>query len=336
MARGAVPEMGSRMSVSWLKTNTFHHSEFSDLPRLVAAKEAQGLSISVCFPTLNEQATIGEEIRIIRSELMDRYHLVDELAVIDSGSEDRTREVALAAGADVYLAGEHLHHLGPMPGKGDNLWKSLYLLKGDLIVWVDADIKNIHPKFVYGLVGPLIFNPELQFVKAYYERPLHRPGEDDDYGGGRVTEILVRPLFSAFFPDLAQLYQPCSGECAGRREILEALPFAAGYGIETGMLIDIHARRGQEVIAQVNLDKRVHRNQSTTALGKMGFEIIHAFLARLETMDRARFQGALSREYQRLSCGPAIYELADARVQLNERPPMFTIPEYRELRGMAG
>jgi len=320
------------MTRCWLEKNNFHHLEFADIPALIREKESQGLRISVAFPTMNEEATIGAEVRAIKSELVDRHPLVDEIAIVDGGSSDRTREAAAEAGADIHVSGECLTHLGEMPGKGENLWKSLYLLKGDIIVWLDADIKNIHPKFVYGLVGPLLFNPEIQFVKAYYERPLHRPGEEEEFGGGRVTEILVRPLFSAFFPELAQLYQPCSGECAGRRELLESLPFVTGYGIETGMLIDINSRHGHDVIAQVNLDKRIHRNQSTTALGKMGFEIIHAFLSRLETLDRASFSDTLYSEYYKLTCGPSVYKVEDIPAQLNERPPMRTIPEYRQIR----
>lgn len=319
---------------SWPGRNNFHHSLFADIPRLLSEKEAQGLVISVAFPACNEETTIGEEISVIKRELMDRYPLVDEIAVIDGGSCDATAEVARAAGADVYLAGECLPHLPELRGKGENLWKSLFLLKGDIIVWLDADIKNMHPKFVYGLVGPLLCFPEIQFTKAYYERPLIRPGEEEEFGGGRVTEILVRPLFSAFFPELAKLYQPCSGECAGRRSLLESLPFAAGYGIETGMLIDISSRLGHDVIAQVNLDKRIHRNQSTTALGKMGFEILHAFLSRLESLDRARFQQTLGSDYYKLNCAPSVYKLEDTPVQLQERPPMLTIPEYRKRRGL--
>jgi len=322
------------MAGSWLEKNTFHHSRFMDVPKLVRAKESQGLVISVCFPALNEAATIGKAVGAIKRELMDRHRLVDEIVVIDSGSTDGTCEVAEQAGAEVHHARECLSHLGDRPGKGENLWKSLYLLKGDLIVWLDADIKNIHPKFVYGLVGPLLLDPEIQLTKAYYERPLELPQESEEYGGGRVTEILVRPLFSAFFPELARFYQPCSGEVAGRRRLLETLPFAAGYGIETGMLIDVHTRHGQDVIAQVNLDKRVHRNQSTTALGKMGFEIIHTFFSRLTELDKASFDSDLGKDYYKLACGPSLYELEETQVQINERPPMTSIPEYREMRGM--
>ena len=324
------------MAESWLEKNTFHHDMFNDIEELVRKKEAQGITISVCFPTLNEEATIGAEIETIRNELVKKHPLVDEIAVIDGGSIDKTVQESINAGATVFRASDCLSHLSDMPGKGDNLWKSLYLLKGDIIVWLDADIRNLHPKFVYGLVGPLLDNPDLKFIKAFYERPLLRPDEQDDFGGGRVTEILVRPLFSAFFPELALLYQPCSGECAGRREMLESLSFPAGYGIETGMLIDISSRFGPEVIAQVNLDRRVHRNQSTTALGKMGFEIIHAFFSRLKSLDRANFQDDPALNYYKLNCAPSVYELEHTSVQLNERPPMSSIPEYREVRGIAG
>jgi len=322
------------MSVSWLESNSFHHSQFADLPRLVREKLDRDLRISVAFPALNEETTIGDAVGIIKRELCERHPLVDEIVVIDSGSSDRTVEIARAAGVQVYQSRECLPEFGHLPGKGDNLWKSLFVLSGDIIVWLDADIKNMHPKFVYGLVGPLLLQPQLMFAKAYYQRPLELPGENDEYGGGRVTEILVRPLFSAFFPELSELYQPCSGECAGRRELLEALPFAAGYGIETGMLIDINARYGNQVIAQVNLDKRVHRNQSTTALGKMGFEILHAFMARLKKLEKAKFQAELFDQYKSLVCSPDLYQLEPTRVQLRERPPMSTIPEYQKRRGL--
>ncbi len=203
---------------NWLQTNTFHHSQFEDLKRLVEAKEKQNLTISVCIPTLNEEKTIGKEIVIFRSELMEQYPLIDELAVIDSGSTDRTLEVAASFGADVYLSAEILPRWGFKRGKGENLWKAIYQLKGDIIVYVDADIKNIHPRFVYGLVAPLIFRPEIKYVKAFYDRPLALSDQIRPSGGGRVTEILIRPLFSLFFPELTALIQPylANTQCEGK------------------------------------------------------------------------------------------------------------------------
>ena len=318
--------------MGWIEKNTFHHTEFSNLDELIGLKNQKKLKISLAFPTLNEEATIGEEIEIIKEILFDDHPLLDEIVVIDSGSTDRTLEVAAEQGAKVYQASEILPGLKAFTGKGENLWKSLYVLEGDIIVWLDADIKNIHPKFVYGLVGPLLKYDHLQFVKAYYQRPIHLGGDEHEYGGGRVTEILVRPLFSLFFPELAQLFQPCSGECAARREILEALPFAAGYGIETGMLIDVYERFGPQAMAQTNLDLRIHRNQPANALGKMGFEILHAFLKRTEEMGLVDLEKELNRSYRKLDMGPNIYSLKEENVQINERPPILKIPEYQSRR----
>jgi glucosyl-3-phosphoglycerate synthase len=312
--------------------NTFHHSEFADLDRLVSLKKQKGIKISAAFPTLNEEATITQAIETIKGECIEKYPLIDQVAVIDSGSQDRTLELARKAGVEIYISEDCLTRHGNYPGKGENLWKSLYLLSGDIILWLDADIKNIHPKFAYGLLGPLLHYDDLLFVKAFYQRPLQVPGEEHEFGGGRVTEILVRPLFSCFFPELAQLYQPCSGECAGRRGLLEHLPFASGYGIETGMLIDIYHKYGPEVIAQVNLDLRIHRNQPANALGKMGFEILHACLNRLQSLNMIKLNDPLFEMYRMLESGPDCYELTPAPVQINERPPISTIPEYQEAR----
>ncbi|MCP4589262.1 MAG: glucosyl-3-phosphoglycerate synthase, partial [bacterium] len=255
----------------WLAERTFHHSNFWDIKWLVEEKQRQGLTISLCLPTLNEEKTIGQEIVILKAELADRYPLLDEIAVVDSGSSDRTCEIAASFGADVYVASEQLTDQGNHPGKGENLWKALYLLTGDIIVYVDTDIKNIHPRFVYGLVGPLIQDPEVHYVKAFYDRPIAFSGGMRPTGGGRVTEILIRPLFSLFYPELAAILQPLSGEYAGRRSILEQIPFPVGYGVETAMLIDIYERLGLYAFAQTDLDRRIHRNQETIALGRMSF-----------------------------------------------------------------
>ena len=190
---------------TWLKKNTFHHGEFWDIKKLIKEKEKKGLKVSVCIPTLNEEKTIGKEIVILRSELMDRYPLIDELAVIDSGSTDDTLKVAASFGADTYLSADILPQTGFKKGKGENLWKAVHQLEGDIICYVDADIKNIHPRFVYGLVAPLIYRDEIHYVKAFYDRPLAFSSGLRPSGGGRVTEILVRPLFSLFFPELTAL-----------------------------------------------------------------------------------------------------------------------------------
>jgi glucosyl-3-phosphoglycerate synthase len=317
----------------WLETNTFHHGEFWDILALVKAKEKQGLKISLCIPTLNEEKTIGKEIVIFKSELMDRYPLIDEFAVIDSGSKDKTQEVAAAYGADVYFSGDILPQQGFKRGKGENLWKAIHQLDGDIIVYVDADIKNIHPRFVTGLVGPLIYNASIQYVKAFYDRPLAFSQGIRPSGGGRVTEILVRPLFSLFFPELTALIQPLSGEYAVRREVLEEIPFPIGYGVETSHILDVYQKRGLDAFGQTDLDQRVHRNQSTLDLGKMSFGILQSFLNRIESFGLVDRLPEMSNIFRQFQAEGNRYDQVLKEIIEEERPPMITIPEYREKFG---
>lgn len=319
---------------NWLRTNTYHHSTFSNLKEVIAEKERQNITVSLCIPTLNEENTIGKEIVIFKSELMNRYHLLDEIAVIDSGSDDKTREIASIFGADVYLASEILPHLGEKKGKGENLWKAIYQLKGDIIVYIDADIKNIHPRFVYGLVTPLIFRPEINYVKAFYDRPLVFSQGIRPSGGGRVTEILIRPLFSLFFPELTAIIQPLSGEYAVRREILEKLPFPIGYGVETAHLIDVYNMCGLGAFAQTDLDRRVHRNQSTRDLGKMSFGILQTFISRIQSLDIIESLPNMSNLLRQFQAHDNIFEEVIYEVKEEERPPMINLPVYQKKRGI--
>ncbi len=268
-------------SKQWYKKNTFHNSEFEDISLLVKKKNALGYKISVGIPTLNEEETIGDEISIIRNILMDKYKLVDEIIVIDSGSKDKTKEEAEKAGALFYYSDKILPEEQSIYGKGENLWKSLYVLNGDIIVWLDADIKNISPKFVYGLVGPLL-DPDngIGYVKAFYDRPVSEGEKLLPSGGGRVTEILIRPLLSLYYPELAYIMQPLSGEYAGKREVLEKLSFPIGYGVEISHLLDLYMKYGLDVMAQVDLDLRIHRNRTIHELGKMSFGILQSFFNR--------------------------------------------------------
>jgi glucosyl-3-phosphoglycerate synthase len=317
-------------SSDWLAQRTFHHSNFWDVKWLVEEKQRQGLSISLCLPTFNEEKTIGQEIVILKAELADRYPLLDEIAVVDSGSEDRTCEIAASFGADVYIASEQLPECGDHRGKGENLWKALYLLKGDIIVYVDTDIKNIHPRFVYGLVGPLIRNPEVHYVKAFYDRPLAFSGGLRPTGGGRVTEILIRPLFSLFYPELAAILQPLSGEYAGRRSILEQIPFPVGYGVETAMLIDIYERLGMHAFAQTDLDRRIHRNQETIALGRMAFGVLRTFMSRLTRGNLVQLQEELPQIMRQYEVGDGEYRQVEYEIEEVERQPMIEVAAYRE------
>jgi glucosyl-3-phosphoglycerate synthase len=319
------------MPDSWLRRHTFHYAQFRDLARLVAVKEEKGMTVSICLPTLNEEKTIAKELIILRSELMTRFPLVDEIVVVDSGSTDRTGEVARAFGAAFYRADEILPDLEKRRGKGENLWKALYITRGDIICYLDADIKNIHHRFAYGLIGPLILHDGIKYAKAFYDRPLAvgknavRPT-----GGGRVTELVIRPLFALFFPELTQILQPLSGEYAACRQLLEQIPFPIGYGIETSMILDIWQRWGLEVMCQVDLEKRVHRNQETKALGKMAFVIMQTFFRRLSRMDHLRLQGEMHHQMIQYRLVGDDYQADRFTYGGHERPPMIQIPAYRE------
>ena len=322
------------MKTDWLQNNTFHYSAFNDLPRLVEAKQRKGLRISLCLPTLNEEKTIAKEIVIMKSELMTRYPLLDEIVVIDSSSTDNTREIARAYGADVHEANQILPQLEKFTGKGENLWKALYITSGDIIIYLDADIKNIHHRFAYALAGPLLLTDHIKYAKAFYDRPIAiGKNKIRPTGGGRVTELVVRPLFSLFYPELTQLLQPLSGEYAGYREVFERIAFPIGYGIETSMILDIYQKWGLDVIAQVDLEKRIHRNQDTKALGRMAFVILQTFINRNKSLGRLdlnvqpfeemRQYRLVRNEYQ-----PEVFTFSGA-----ERPPMIEIPEYRRKFG---
>jgi glucosyl-3-phosphoglycerate synthase len=303
--------------------------EFSDISELVKLKQQKKLTISLCFPTLNEEKTIGKSIVLMKSELIDRHPLLDEIAVIDSGSTDKTLSIARTFGADTYIASEYLTENGSFAGKGENLWKALYLLKGDIIIYVDADISNIHHRFVYGLVGPLLKSDTIKFVKAFYNRPFKDASGIIPTGGGRVTELLVRPLFSQFYPELTGIIQPLSGEYAGYREILEQIPFPVGYGVETGLLIDIYERWGLDVIAQTNLDFRIHRNQSLQSLGRMAFGIMQTFWKRIEQYKHTQIEpgSCILRQMKLLEDG---YEINEFDIREKEREPIAGLPAYKE------
>ncbi|MEX2046240.1 MAG: glucosyl-3-phosphoglycerate synthase [Chloroflexota bacterium] len=313
----------------WFVQNTFSSSEFADLRRLVEAKERQGVRISVGLPTLNEEATIARVIRAIRTRLVDRFPLVDEIVVIDSDSEDRTREIARAEGVPVHIHSQILPGTGTYVGKGEALWKSLHVLGGDIVIWIDTDVSNTHPKFVYGILGPLLARPDLQFVKAFYQRPLRIGGELQASGGGRVTELSARPILNLFFPELSGMVQPLSGEQGGRRATLEQLPFFTGYGVETGLLIDILQRAGLGAIAQVDMKQRIHRNQSLLALSKMSFEILQVALKRVGEAHGQRLWEDANATIKLITPqegGRLRLEMHD--IIATERPPMATIPEY--------
>lgn len=316
----------------WFENRTFHHRDFADISRLVELKKEQGVTISVCLPTLNVRSTVGAILRVLRMELVERFPLIDQLAIIDSRSTDGTLNVAKAERAEIFFDDEILPEVGQESGKGEALWKSIYALTGDIIVWVDSDIENFHPRFVYGLVGPLLSEPGISYVKAFYRRPLKSGEVSQPEGGGRVTELLVRPALNLFYPEVAGLIQPLSGEYAGRRSVLESVPFLTGYGVETGLVIDICNRFGVDSIAQVDLEVREHHNQSLEALSKMSFGIMQGLFKRLDEDGKIDLKAEPGTVYNAVRRKGAKYEIEPISISVVERPPMGTIKRYREER----
>ena len=234
-------------------------------------------------------------------------------------------------GIPVHVHQQVLTEVGePLHGKGEALWKSLYVLKGDIIAWVDTDVANMHPQFVYGLVGPLLREPRIGYVKGYYHRPIRTGDNIEHEGGGRVTELTVRPLINLFFPLLSGLVQPLAGEYAGRREVLEQLPFFSGYGVETGLLIDLLERYGLSAIGQVNLDNRVHRNRSLADLSLTAFAIVQVILTRLEERARIKLLEEVNNSMKLIRSEEDHLSLVVRHIRDVERPPIVSIPAYRE------
>jgi glucosyl-3-phosphoglycerate synthase len=286
---------------------------------LVEAKHALGHSISVCLPARDEAETVGDIVREVRERLVDTVGLVDEIVVLDDNSTDATAAVARAAGARVVAESDVLASVGPGSGKGNALWKSLHACHGDLLIWLDADLRNFRADTVTKLVEPLIADADTVLVKASYVRSF----EGAPTGGGRVTELVARPLLSLLFPKLADLSQPLGGEYAARRDALEVLPFVEGWGVELALLIDVVDRFGRDALTQVDLGTREHRNRSVADLSAQSLAIIATALRRA---DLIHFDGPT---LELLRCdldGNVEVE----QVEIRERPPIATIAEYRE------
>jgi len=319
----------------WFAEANFHHSEFADLARLTTLKQKQGLTVSLVLPTLNEAETIGPIVRRAIREMQERYPLLDEILVIDSASTDDTRRIAEGEGARVVQHPDILARYGSFIGKGEALWKSLYETTGDIVVWADTDVRNWHHRMVYGTLGPLLMEPRLKYVKGYYQRPIVEAGILKEGGGGRVTELVARPLINLFFPELSGMIQPLSGEYAGRRSLLEQLPFFTGYAVEIGHLIDAAERAGLGGLGQVDLERRIHRNQELEGLSRMSFVILQAVMKRLEERRRVRLFAELGSTMKLPRSGRGRLSLEVQELADHERPPMIRIPEYLEKRRAA-
>ncbi|MFE7630284.1 glucosyl-3-phosphoglycerate synthase [Kocuria sp. NPDC057446] len=307
----------------WFATRSYHGGQWS-AEQLCRRK--RGSTVSVVLPARNEAETVGRIVTALRRALMEDVALVDELVVIDSDSTDGTGAVAAAAGARVHRQAEILPALGNVPGKGEALWKSLAVTTGDVLAFVDADLRDFDPQFAVGLLGPLLTEPGVQFVKSCYDRPLHDGATVMPAGGGRVTELVARPLLNLFWPQLAGLVQPLAGEYAGRRSLLERVPFVSGYGVEIAMLIDVLEAVGLDAMAQVDLGVRSHRNSSDAALARMAAQIQLTVQARLRCDSPVAEENGHLTQFLRQG-ERFLAEVHD--VSVRERPPMAQVPGYR-------
>jgi glucosyl-3-phosphoglycerate synthase len=290
--------------------------------------------VSVVLPALNEQETVGAIVSTIRTSLVERHGLGDELVVMDSGSTDGTYDAAVQAGAKVVRREEVLADFEPLPGKGEVLWRSLAATTGDVLVFVDSDLRDFTTNFVTGLLGPLLTNPAVQLVKATYDRHLTHGGTVVPAGGGRVTELVARPMINMYWPELAGFVQPLSGEYAARRELLEQLPFPTGYGVEIGLLVDALRLVGLDGLAQVDLSRRKHRNQEIGKLGRMSSEILQVAFERLRREGRLAMAPPATQltQFERSEDG---YLLLTLDMEPSERPPLRSVPEYMTRYGKA-
>lgn len=297
---------------AWLAGHSWYRPTWT-VAELTAAK--RGRTVSVVLPALNEAETIAAVIGTITPMLGG---LVDELIVLDSGSTDETAARARAAGGRVITREEALPEIPPQPGKGEALWRSLAATTGDIIVFIDSDLIDADPMFVPRLVGPLLTEDGIHLVRGFYRRPLKVGDGQDANGGGRVTELVARPLLAALRPELGYVLQPLGGEYAGTRELLTAVPFAPGYGVEIGLLVDTYDRLGLDAIAQVNLGVRTHRNRPLSELGPMSRQIIATLLTRCGIAD----SGVGLTQF--LPDGDG-YRTRTSTVSLADRPPMNTL-----------
>jgi glucosyl-3-phosphoglycerate synthase len=312
----------------WFAENTFHNREFSDISRLIDLKQQQGLRISLGLPTHNDEATIGNIIRTIKSSLVDDAPLLDEIILLDGNSVDDTRKIAAQLGVTPYIHQETLSGLGRFRGKGEALWKGLYLLKGDLIVWLDTDIINPHPRLVCGILGPLLSNSEIQYVKGFDQQPS-ADGESRLEDRELVTELLVRPMINLFFPELSGVVQPLSGIFGGRRSSLERMPFYSGFGVEMGLLLSVLNQFELKAIAQVDLEEVTHRNRELRAPGKMAFSILQVFAQQLQQSGALDSSAPIERTMRMLRVEDERVHLEEFDVHEQRRPPMIEVREYR-------
>lgn len=328
-ARGAEVDQLSATTKAiepWILKNTFSQDEFADVDRLLQAKRDHHVSISLVLPALNEEKTVGQVIDAFKGPLMDERPLLDEIILMDSGSADNTREIATAHGIPVYVHQQVRPDLGTYTGKGEAMWKALFVAKGDILVFVDTDLSNPNPSFVSGLVGPLLLDERLSFIKGFYRRPVRVVNEFVEVGGGRVTELTARPLLNLWYPELGGLFQPLAGTIAARAGILRKLHFMTGYGVEIGHVIEYLCKYGIDGLAQSELGEIIHRNQPLEALSKMSFQVLEAFFQLSNGLMAPGVADRMNGVLRQPFLSDKGFTLYQARLGQEVRPPASSVP----------
>jgi glucosyl-3-phosphoglycerate synthase len=302
----------------WFASRSYRHDRFADVAALARRKRELDLTVTLVLPCREVADTIGAVLDEVET-LRRRAPLVDQVVVVDAGSRDGTAEIARRRGAEVHDESALLPKLGPVLGKGDAMWRALSVSRGDVVLYADADSTSFGAHFVYGMLGPLLWEEEVRFVKATYHRPFTAPDGTVVDDAGRVTELTAKPLLAIFYPELAGFGQPLAGEVAARRELLCSIPFFTGYAVEVGMLIDVLGRVGLGTMAQVDLGSRQNRSQRLLALNSMSYAVARALLIRAgRTVDAESYLHAANQA--------GGVRLEHRRVQVVERPPMNELP----------
>lgn len=323
-------------AAEWFRHRSYDHAQFSDLEDLARRKREQNLTVSLVLPCRNVADTVGgiiDEIQAVNERAPLGAPLVDQILAVDADSEDGTVDVAIRHGAEVYSENELLSHYGGAHGKGDAMWRSLSVARGDLVMYADADTKNFEPQFIYGTLGPIIKVPQIRYVKAAYRRPFKNHETLEQDGGGRVTELSTKPLFNLFYPELTGFVQPLAGEFVADRELFNSIPFLTGYAVETGIMIDVLKKVGLGAMAQVDLGTRQNRHQALRDLSRMSYAVLRAVArrmrqeGRLQTVRDPSLPDTLFQfsDYLHAVATPDGLKLQEHVEELVERPPMAEV-----------
>jgi glucosyl-3-phosphoglycerate synthase len=319
-------------AAEWFRHRSYDYRQFSDLEAMGRRKRELGLTVSAVLPCRNVADTVGgivDEILAVNGRSGDEP-LVDQILAVDADSTDGTAEVAVSRGAEVYSENELMSNYGGAHGKGDAMWRSLSVARGDLIMYVDADTKDFRPQLVYGVLGPAFYVPEVRFVKAAYRRPFKSYETVEADGGGRVTELSAKPLFNLFYPELTGFVQPLAGEFVADKELFCSIPFLTGYAVETGIMIDVLKGVGLGAMAQVDLGTRQNRHQPLRDLSRMSYAVLRAVARRLREdgrLDQARDPNLPEQLFQfsdflHAVATPEGLKLQEYVEELVERPPI--------------